>query len=113
MQSRRNVSVVVSAKGESDAHTTVLAVVGDGTCWPPSGQIAEADIIDGPQNTIQLISLPDTGIHWLEPRDLHLDDIRLPSRHGEGNPVAFVDGSVGFLPSNSEIIRFATIAGGE
>ncbi|MDP6448130.1 MAG: DUF1559 domain-containing protein [Pirellulaceae bacterium] len=100
-------------EGKSPASTNIMAVTGAKTCWPSSRAIRLGDIADGPDDTIQLISLPDTGIHWLQPVDFKIGDPRPAGRHGQGHAVAFADGSVGLLPGTHSIEPFATIAAGD
>lgn len=100
-------------QGPSNTTTNILAVAGPDTCWPAKGAVNLNDIKDGPRETIQLISLPETGIHWLQPADYSVGDSLPPSRHGDGHPVAFADGSVGLLPGALSLRPFSTIATGD
>jgi hypothetical protein len=60
--------------------TSYLAVVGANTMWPVSGQRVESDVTDGLDNTILLVEAPHAGIHWMEPRDLRVQDIRVGAK---------------------------------
>ena len=90
--------------------TNYLAVVGPDTAWPAPGQRAFHDFTDGVSNSILVVEIVDSGIHWLEPRDLTLEDLPLAinpksgkgisSRHVGGACVCFADGSVHFLPND-------------
>ena len=106
--------------------TSYLAVVGPGTAWPVPGQTRFADFADGTSNSIVIVEVVDSGIHWMEPRDLKLEELELAinpksgqgisSRHIGGACVLLADGSVRFLPSDTapETLRMLlTIADGE
>ncbi len=94
------------------------------------------DITDGEAQTIMLVEIANSGIHWAEPRNLPLEQALLginpphvkfaiSSRHGdfEGAPsyrkgahVAFADSSIGLLQESTpiEVLRaLLTPSGGE
>jgi len=62
------------------------------------------DITDGPENTILIVEVADSAIHWMEPRDLSIETISfrindktkpcLSSHHPDGPLVGFADGEV-------------------
>jgi len=55
-------------------NTSYVAVVGPNTCWPgPTGRDLDT-ISDGADATILLVELPSSGIRWMEPRDLTVDE---------------------------------------
>jgi hypothetical protein len=56
--------------------TSYVAVVGPGTAWPGTKSIDAADIKDGVSNTIQVVEVHNSGISWMEPRDL--EESRMP-----------------------------------
>lgn len=60
---------------ESDRlHTTYLAVIGPNTAWPGmTCTNQKRDFPDGLDQTILLVEAVNSGIHWLEPRDLQFD----------------------------------------
>jgi len=106
--------------------TSYLAVVGPGTAWPVPGQTRIRDFLDGTSNSILIVEVVDSGIHWVEPRDLELQDLQLginpksgrgvSSRHIGGACVLLADASVRFVPSDAApaILRtLATIADGK
>jgi hypothetical protein len=118
----------------SESETSYLAVVGPETVWPGEKAISLGDIRDGAGNTLIVVESHHSGIHWMEPRDLHTLQMPLAvnplhghgicSCHGAANENAsgacaqFVraDGSVGMLTNDaqpSEIRGMLTISGGE
>jgi prepilin-type processing-associated H-X9-DG protein len=117
-----------SGKG-GPGETNYVAVIGDETTWWPAGKgLRMRDIKDSTSQTILLVEVADSGIHWAEPRDLPLAQavqgvnpphvkFSISSGHVvEGAHVAFCDSHVEFLPSSTskELLRaLLTRAGGE
>jgi hypothetical protein len=115
-----------SAKGER-YETSYVAVVGPETAWPGAKAMRLGDIGDRPGQTILLIEVVDSGIHWAEPRDWPyewaIQGINtqptmpgLSSGHRSGAQAAFFDGTVRFLPNDTplETLRaLLTANGGE
>jgi hypothetical protein len=114
--------------GEKGAgtNTNYVAVVGPLTMWPGSRSTSIADIKDGQGKTIMLVETADSGIHWMEPRDLHVVQMTgsINAAHGQGmssyHPgginVVHVDLATGFLSDDTDrnrIKAMLTIAGGE
>jgi len=106
--------------------TNYLAVVGPGTLWPGTGSRRFGDVADGTSNTIAIVEVRNCGVHWAEPRDLHVDQMAsvinpqagegISSAHQGGANVLITDGSTRFLSSNfpAKTLRaLLTIAGGE
>lgn len=106
--------------------TSYLAVIGPETVWPGEKSITLADVADGTSNTLLVVEVHDSGIHWMEPRDLHMSQMPmlvnaprgqgLSSEHPHGAQCAFVDGHVQLLTNNTpaETLRaLLTISGGE
>jgi prepilin-type processing-associated H-X9-DG protein len=113
---------------QSKAETNYVAVVGPQTLWPENRKQAVRlrDVTDGLSNTLMVVEVANSGIHWMEPRDLHI--VQMPmainpprgqgicSGHHEGANVAFADGSVRFMLDNTPpnaLRATLTISGGE
>ncbi len=102
---------IYQCPSQNDVHpnteTNFVVVIGPKTAWPAEGYVRQADIIDGLSNTILVVETADSGIHWMEPRDLHINQIPMAinpgrgqgisSHHNDGAHVSFADGSVRFL----------------
>ena len=106
--------------------TDYVAVIGPNTVWPEEGTTTLDDITDGSSNTILLVEVKNSGIHWMEPRDLHVRQMApginpaagqgIASRHSGVANVLFADGSVHCLPddfSEADLEAMRTPAGGE
>ena len=59
-------------------------------------------IRDGSSRTIQVVETIDSGIHWMEPRDLSFAEAELGLRSGHfgGANAVFADSHVQFLPDD-------------
>lgn len=110
----------------SDSHatrteTSYLAITGPQTIWPGATSTKMSDIKDGPDNTILLVEAHNTGIHWMEPRDLDFANLStLSSTHHHGRHdftnAVFADGHHQALPdtTSAKSLRAAlTISGQE
>jgi prepilin-type processing-associated H-X9-DG protein len=84
--------------------TSYVMVVGPGTISDGAHSVRLKDIKDGTSNTIMVVEVKDSGIHWAEPRDLDFKDMsfRINDPNGKGigsyHPgianAAFADGAV-------------------
>jgi hypothetical protein len=110
----------------SDSDTSYVAVIGPGTAWDSKDGTKLSDIADGPENTILLVEMKNSGIKWAEPRDLDLDHLppgitkdnllKSLSNHPGCFNAVFADGATAVLPSQmpwSDFAAMLTIAGGE
>jgi hypothetical protein len=103
------------ASGDPPGMTNYVAIVGDGTMWPGSKASAISDITDGIAETIMVVEISNSDIHWMEPRDLPIEELeawldpdhkpRLFGNHIQGSVVAHADGSVEMLPRDVTIER--------
>ena len=114
--------------GEGPSTTTsYVAVVGPNTAWPGSESITFADFSDGMSITILVVEVHNSGVHWMEPKDLDINQIArgvnpavgrgISSRHRvSGANVLFADGSVRHLSDDvapTVLQTLLTIDGGE
>lgn len=114
--------------------TSYVAVVGQGTAWPGPTSSRFKDFRNGTSNTLMVVEVADSGIHWMEPRDLDAATMvmsvnsprgtgisslhRDPGWGGQrlGANAGLVDGSVRFLPTDTPeatVRALVTAAGGE
>jgi hypothetical protein len=109
--------------------SSYLAVVGPETNWPGEKTVSLHDVKDGTSQTLLVVESHNSGIHWMEPRDLHTGQMarEINPAHGQGicschgsqrelAQAALADGSVQILSNDltrEEIEALLTIAGGE
>ena len=93
--------------------TGFVVVVGDDTAFPGDKSRNFHDFGDGTSQTIMVVACPDSGIHWMEPRDLEFDRMSFRVNDPSGKPgirtvrsegacVCLADGSVHFLDKNCD-----------
>jgi hypothetical protein len=106
--------------------TSYVAVVGANTAWPGAKAISYASITDRTSETLLIVEMANSGIHWMEPRDLSFDEIPIainpPNGPGISSPhpnvalALFADGHTAAISERTppEIVRrLLTIADGE
>jgi len=96
--------------------TNYLGVIGPKTAWRGSESRGLDGLEERLPDTILLVEVENSGIHWMEPKDLPFEDglaginpdsgVGISSMHGEdsmpdGAYVAMLDGSVHYLPDNT------------
>lgn len=113
--------------GDGSPLTEYVLVVGSGTAFPGQTCTSLSDIHDGPANTIVLVEIANSDIHWMEPRDLEIDQMSfrindanrpsISSPHPAGPAVVFADGITAYRlePSLSPatLRALTTLAGNE
>lgn len=106
--------------------SSYLAITGAETAWPGADRITFSDFKDGTSNTIAVVEVASSGIHWMEPDDLPFRALSkgvnpsvglgVSSRHIDGANCVFFDGHSNYL-QNAELPvileALATRAGGE
>jgi uncharacterized protein DUF1559 len=106
--------------------TSYVVVVGPQTAFPGDRCVSLSQIRDGPAYTLTVVEIKDSGVHWMEPRDLHVTQMNprinpprgqgISSHHGHGAHAVTADGAVRYLTddlSPSELTGLFTINGGE
>lgn len=109
----------------SPAYTDYLAVVGPGMAWEEGKRLSFADFVDAWSNTIMLVEVRGSQIHWAEPVDFDgtaslkinaRPGRSISSHHPDGANVLFADASTVHLPNTTpeqEIKALLTRDGGE
>ena len=106
--------------------TSYVAIVGPGTAWPEAGARTLDEFRDGTANTLLVVETHNSGICWLEPRDLHVQQMPfavnsktqrgISSSHPGGALTLRADGSVRFYSdkTSAEKLRaLISVDGGE
>ncbi|MGD9126459.1 MAG: DUF1559 domain-containing protein, partial [Planctomycetia bacterium] len=97
-----------SCENSPPCTTNYVLVTGPGTAWD-GDKVHTLDDLSYPEQTLILIEVADTDIHWAEPRDLKIDDIDPRFLDEEGNFKcnhpgfvigAFADGHVEKIPQD-------------
>jgi len=111
----------------NSSSTNYLAVVGSETIWQSEKSLSTRSIADARSNTILVVEVHNSGINWLEPRDLTFEEaarginprdgkLGISSAHRGGANVLFADGAVRYLTNETlpETLRaLLTANGGE
>ncbi len=106
--------------------TSYVVVSGPVTAWPGDKPVKLSEFTDGTSNTILVVEIANSGIHWMEPRDLQIDEMPMSvgtsmtqgisSHHPNVVMAVYADGHTQALTKNTppEILRaLFTIASGE
>jgi prepilin-type processing-associated H-X9-DG protein len=108
-----------SGNGRVNKMTDYVAVVGSRTAWPAGRGRKLSEITDDPASTILLLEVTGSGIHWMEPRDLTIDQVLasgLGSHHEGYVNALFADWSVRRIRtdvSRETLKALLTVNGGE
>jgi hypothetical protein len=100
-------SETCSLPDRASTSTNYVAIVGPGTGWPGEASTTFSDFKDGTSLTLLVVEVANSGIHWMEPRDLHVMQMSptvngksgqgISSKHTSGAHVLLADGAVRFL----------------
>jgi hypothetical protein len=126
-----------AAEPGSRLATHYVAVTGPGTIWPGRTGTHAKNVPDGGNHTVLLVEIADSDIHWMEPRDVTLEEAlsvhngahAVPSSHHYRERTYFfnntfplagnalmVDGSCHLFesrPSRDDLAALLSIDGGE
>jgi hypothetical protein len=67
--------------------TSYVAVVGPATIWPGATPAKFKDVTDSMSMTLMVVEMADSGIHWMEPRDLDASTVRLTGDPNNGRGI--------------------------
>lgn len=106
------------SQGPPSTNTNYVVVVGPNTIFRDGQPARMLDITDGTSNTIMVIDAGNTGVNWLEPRDLDMNSaLSVSGRHPGAVNVLMADGSVRALPTGprgtQNLQQLLTMDGGE
>ncbi|HEV7280019.1 MAG TPA: DUF1559 domain-containing protein [Pirellulaceae bacterium] len=119
-------AIDVDTSAYANMETSVVAIVGDGTLFPGKSTARRSDIKDDFATTLMAVERHESGIGWMEPRDLvrsrmsnvingsGANDIHV--LRPEGAVAVMADGSTRTLSprfSPAALSAITTIAGGE
>jgi type II secretory pathway pseudopilin PulG len=107
--------------GPGDYTTNYFVVTGPGSVFEGDKAITMDAITarDGMSDTLLIVEAANTGIHWMEPRDLSVDDIAaafdakagkfISSHHRDGANAAYADSRTIFLPDTIDAATLRAI----
>jgi len=108
------------------SETSYMVIVGDHSMFPGADSVTRLDVTDGLDRTIMLVQTPASGVCWLEPRDLDMDQMQfvvngrpgfeIGSHLPGGAWVATANGKTHFVPNATlpQVVHdLVTIDGGE
>jgi prepilin-type processing-associated H-X9-DG protein len=111
---------------QSNTETSYVVVRGTQTAWPGEKAIGFKSVTDGASETILVVEMADSGIHWMEPRDLEMDKMAMAVNSPDGRGISsahpnvamavFFDGHTAAIPKNTPpetLRRLLMIADGE
>ncbi len=116
-----------SSPRDRGPYTHYAVVVGPETLFAEDNSLNFGDVHDGLANSIMVVEIRNSGIHWAEPRDITMDDLLATginghdaagcgSYHPGGMMVCMADGSVHFISEDmsTDVLRsLLTASGGE
>jgi hypothetical protein len=86
--------------------TSYVALIGPDTVWPGNKPMQISDITDGTDATLLVVEVSNSGIHWMEPRDLHVSQMAptINSKSGQGISSGHIDGA--YVVLTDRAVRF-------
>jgi prepilin-type processing-associated H-X9-DG protein len=103
----------LSGRPGHETNASYFAVVGPKTIFPGAASVGIRDIADGTTVTILLVEAAESGVNWLEPRDLTYEEalrginaktgFGISSHHDGGAMVVFADGHAQFLSDDTPV----------
>ena len=108
-------------------YTDYAVLVGPDTLFPGEKSVSLDEVKDGSSNTIMVIELRNSNIHWAEPKDIDVDDFLAQGINGHGDGgcgswhpggmmMGMADGSVHFVDEDTSmqvLESLSTRSGGE
>jgi hypothetical protein len=95
----------------SPTATSYVVVVGPETMWPGSTSVQFADIADGTSYTLMVVEVANSGIHWMEPRDLDFADLPMSVNPESGGGISSLHREQAWLPKRPYGANFAMADG--
>ncbi len=97
----------IADTGAKATTTSYVAVIGPHAAWPGAKSVSHSDVTD--YGTIMVVEVSDSGIDWMEPRDLEVNEavagvnrgtkLGIRSHHDSFANCLFMDGSAHSLDS--------------
>jgi hypothetical protein len=78
----------VTSPGSVPTDTSYMVVVGPQTAWPGARGTQRAEITDGLDQTLLVVEVRNSGVHWMEPRDLDFAHLPLAINPGSGRGIS-------------------------
>jgi len=99
--------------------TSFVAVVGPNTAWSGSEPVSLDDFTDDPAETLLVVEVANSGIFWMEPRDLDVSEMRLEVNPKNGRSISSLHAgfkfprvpggaTVGFADGRARFLREST-----
>jgi hypothetical protein len=102
-------------------YSDFVAVTGEDTVWCAESGVTFSEIQPIASNLILAVQVKNCALHWMEPRDITLDELANSGKHGTnddrwrlGSCVLFADGVVWRIKDScpaSELTKLATLEG--
>jgi prepilin-type processing-associated H-X9-DG protein len=93
--------------------TSYVALIGPDSVWSGEDGAKGSEVTDGTAQTMVVIEMKNSGIHWAEPRDLDLDALptkfnkrklgEMLSPHKHGVITVYADGHVEVIPFDATV----------